>query len=270
MSSGQEFLCARAVSREFSKRLQAGNAADASLVRLRNGVEGQSRMTNKKIDLIQRYFLARNARADWPDEVARRAEGMTAKITSDFFFHMNPLFEPNMAMRYVVGRYEAAYDALAQLRPKSVLEIGCAQGLSTWLMTSYAGEVVGLDIREERTAVGRHVFPEVEMVTGDWLHYLEQSGRKFDVIVCSHGPFHWHEALPRFCDRYIHIGYRTASWAEALRGAHKIEGRQLSFSTTMWGGGDAGLGSAYGRYYMRRNWLKEARHALVSGNALPL
>ena len=113
-------------------------------------------------------------------------------------------------------------------------------------------------------------FPEIEMVTGDWLEFLEQSGRRFDVIVCSHGPIQWHDALPRFCDHYIHIGYRTPSWAVALKGAHKIDGRQLSFSTTVWGPSEMGIDRGYFRYFARRNWLKEARHCITSGYTLPL
>lgn len=221
--------------------------------------------------LIDKFYRARDARGQWEAEVIRRAEGLNITLTRDFFFHMNPIYEPQLAMRYVVGRYEAAYDALAALRPKSVLEIGCAQGLSAWLMTDYAEEVVGLEISDERVAVGRQMFPEVTWVCDDWRAYLEGCGRRFDVIVASHGPFIWDDALPDYCDNYINIGYRTWSWSEALRGTHKISGRQLSFSTTLWEKQpNMGPSSSYLKYFARLNWLKEARHALSHGYALPL
>ncbi|QUS39130.1 class I SAM-dependent methyltransferase [Tardiphaga alba] len=221
--------------------------------------------------LVDKFYHARGAHHAWEAEVTRRADGLQLTIDREFFFHMNPLYEPRLAMQYVVGRYEAAYDALADLKPKSVLEIGCAHGLSTWLMTSYAERVVGLDIGPSRVAVGRHLFPEVEFVQEDWLAYLERTGEVFDVIVSSHGPIIWHDALPRFCKNYINVGYRTTEWAQWLRGSHKIAGRQLSFSTTHWSADNAGTrGKSYWRYFFRRNYLKEARHAVTNGYLLPI
>ena len=221
-----------------------------------------------KIDLVDTYHRSHNSKHIWPAEVARRADGLNVRITPDFFFHMNPIYEPNLAMRYVVGRYEAAYDALARLRPKSVLEIGCAQGLSTWLMTSWAERVVGLDILEDRTQIGRHLFPEMEFVTGDWREYLAR-GVRFDVIVNSHGPVISAPEIDAACDHYIYIGYRTHSWRESLSGGHKIQGQQLSFSTTISGKAEAEVARHYMRYFMRRNWLKEARHAVSNGYTIP-
>lgn len=220
-------------------------------------------------DLVQRYYRARSAKHGWPEEVRRRARGLSLTITDDFFFHMNPLYEPNRSMRYVVQRYEAAYDHLAVTRPHSVLEIGCAQGLSTWLMTSWADRVVGLDISEPRVAVGRHLFPEAEWVVDDWRAFLA-SGARFDVIVNSHGPVIWADEIAAACDHYIYIGYRTPDWRTTFTGAHKLSGRQLSFSTTLVGRNAAGRSARYPRYFLRRNWLKEARHALTHGYALPL
>lgn len=223
------------------------------------------------IDLIQRFYKASDARHQWPQEIARRADGKTVRITSDFFFHMNPLYEPNLAMQYVVGRYEAAFDALARLKPKSVLEIGCAHGLSTWLMTSFAERVTGLDISPERIAVAQAFFPEVEWVCGDFAGYLaSEGGRQFDVIVNSHGPVYSSPEIERASVHYIYIGYRAPDWRTAITGAHKLKGRQLSFSTTLQGPGQHGRDPKYLSYYVRRNWLKEARHALGNGYALPL
>ena len=222
-------------------------------------------------DLYQR-FVKRSGRAvdaDFEAEIIRRADGKSVALTRDYFFHMNPLYEPAKALRYVTGRYEALYDYLDREPARSILEIGCAQGLSTWLAWKPGVEVVGLDISEARDAVGRMLFPEVEFVAEDWRSWLERTGRRFDLIICSHGPFHWDDALPRFCDRYVNIGYRTREWATAVSGAHKIAGRQLSFSTTAWDGASAGKAPGYNRYFLRRNWLKEARHALTSGYALP-
>ena len=222
-------------------------------------------------DLIDRFFHARDAKVAWPKEVERRAQGHSVQITSDYFFHTNPIHEPNLSMQYVVGRYEAAYDALARLKPRSVLEIGCAQGLSTWLMTGYAERVVGLDISEARVAIGRTLFPEVEWVCDDFSTYLRNHpGERFDVVVNSHGPVYSAPEISAACRHYIYIGYRAKTWGKALTGGHKLGGHQLSFSTTLAGEGHSGLNTGYGRYFLRRNWLKEARHALSHGYALPI
>jgi SAM-dependent methyltransferase len=224
-----------------------------------------------KDDLIERYYRARGAKIAWPEEVARRAEGATVSVTSDYFFHMNPLYEPNLAMQYIVGRYEAVYDALRRLRPKTVLEIGCAQGLSTWLMTSYAEHVTGVDNREVRISVARQVFPEVEWHTADYRDLLNPAhGRKYDVIVNSHGPFFTAPEVTNACRHYIYVGYRARKWKDTFTGGHKIAGRQLSFSTTLQGEGAVGREPGYWRYYVRRNYAKEARFAVFNGFALPL
>lgn len=229
----------------------------------------QRRMSEARPDLIQRFYRSPSARQQWYEELRRRANGMSLELTDDYFFHMNPLYEPNIAMQYVVGRYEAAYDALARLRPRSVLEIGCAHGLSTWLMTSWADRVVGLDLSEARIAVGRQLFPEVEWVATDWREYLA-TGEKFDVIVNSHGPVIAAPEIDAACTYYIYIGYRASNWRSALTGDHKLRGTQLSFSTTLAGQPPPVRMGGYLKYFFRRNWLKETRHALSNGYVLPV
>jgi len=225
-----------------------------------------------ELTLYERFVKrkGRAVRADFEAEIIRRAEGKSVALSRDFFFHMNPLFEPAKALQYTTGRYEAVYDYLDANPVKSVLEIGCAQGLSTWLMWRPGMEVVGLEISPERTAIGQALFPEVTFLTEDWRTCLTRYGRRFDLIVSSHGPIIWDDALPDFCDRYINVGYRTSEWGAALKGSHKIPGEHLSFSTTLWDGKPARKSPGYSRYFFRRNWLKEARHALTSGYALPV
>jgi hypothetical protein len=109
----------------------------------------------------------------------------------------------------------------------------------------------------------------MEFVTGDWREYLAQ-GHRFDVIVNSHGPVISAPEIDAACDSYVYIGYRTRSWQEQISGRHKISGQQLSFSTTIAGPTTNRPPSRYLRYFMRRNYLKEARHSLSNGYTLPL
>lgn len=222
-------------------------------------------------DLVAR-FGARGGRECFEAEIIRRAEGQIIRLSRDFFFHMNPLYGTASALRYILGRYEPAFDVMRRLRPRRVLEVGGAQGLSAWLMTSYAEEVVALDIVEERTAVGRALFPEVTWITGDWREHLASvPDSHYDMIVCSYGPVVWDDVARAKCKLLLHVGYRTRSWAQALGGGHKVPGEQISFSTTLAGGGvHSRRARGYVRYFFRRNWLKEAWHAVRHRYALPL
>jgi len=220
---------------------------------------------------IGSFWFRRGWKRRWQAEVARRAQGLNLVVDESYAFHTNPLYEPVNAMRYTAGRYRALFDLMAMRRFGSVLEIGCAHGLATWLMKDFAGTVVGVDINPARIAIGRHLFPEVELVSADFTEYLARlEGRRFDLIVCSHGPTRLPERVFDYCDRYVWIGYRPRSVRETITGAHKLPGRQLSHSTTLMGQGEGGRWSRYWQYYLSRDYLMCARHALANGYPLPL
>lgn len=220
---------------------------------------------------LRSFWFERGWRARWEAEVARRATGGVVHVDKDYCFHTNPLYEPANAMRYTAGRYHAVFDELARLRPRSVLEIGCAHGLATWLMKDFAETVVGVDISKSRIELGQHLFPEVELVAVGYLEYLARlNGRRFDVMVCSHGPTRLPERVFDYCDRYFWIGYRPTALRDSLTGRHKLAGRQLSHSTTMLGPDMKGRSPRYWRYYFTRDYLMTARHALTNGLSLPL
>ena len=129
----------------------------------------------------------------------------------------------------------------------------------------------GVDILPNRIAIGRHLFPEIELVAEDYLQYLAKfDGRRFDLIVCSWGPIQLPDRVFEYCDRYAWLGYRAQGWRESFTGKHKLPGRQLSQSTTLMGEGLSGRGARYWRYYFTRDYLMCARHALRSGYTLPL
>lgn len=220
---------------------------------------------------LSAFWFCRGWRSRWETEVARRARGLSFTVDEHYCFHTNPLYDPINSMRYTAGRYRALFDAMAAMRPRSVLEIGCANGLATWLMKDFTGTVVGVDILQSRIAIGRHLFPEVELVAADFAEYLAGiRGRRFDLMVCSHGPIKLPERVFDYCDRYVWIGYRPRSLAETLSGSHKLPGRQLSHSTTLMGKGARGRSPLYWRHYFTRDYLMTARHALANGYSLPL
>lgn len=220
---------------------------------------------------LRSFWFEKGWRGRWEAEIARRAKGAIVNVDEYYCFHTNPLFEPANAMRYTAGRYQAVFDELARLRPRSVLEIGCAHGLATWLMKDFAETVVGVDVLGSRIALGQHLFPEVELVAVDYLEYLAGlNGHRFDVMVCSHGPTRLPERVFDYCDHYVWIGYRPSGLGQMLTGRHKLAGRQLSHSTTMLGPGLKGRSRRYWKYYFTRDYLMTARHALTHGYSLPL
>jgi SAM-dependent methyltransferase len=220
---------------------------------------------------LGKFWFGRGWKRRWEAEVARRARGLNLQVDEWYAFHTNPLFEPANAMRYTAGRYRALFDEMARLKPKTVLEIGCAHGLATWLMKDFAETVVGVDIIGSRISLGRHMFPEVELVAADFAQYLAGlNGKRFDLMVCSHGPVKLPERVFDYCDRYVWIGYRPLNLRETLTGAHKLPGRQLSHSTTIMGKGESGRSARYWGHYFTRDYLMSARHALANGYSLPL
>jgi SAM-dependent methyltransferase len=220
---------------------------------------------------LSAFWFAKDWKARWSAEIAGRANGAVVTVDEWYAFHTNPLFEPADAMRYTVGRYRALFDEMARLKPKTVLEIGCAHGLATWLMKDFAETVVGVDILGSRIALGRQLFPEVELVAADFADYLASlGGRKFDLMVCSHGPVRLPERVFDYCRNYAWIGYRPKTLRESLTGRHKLAGRQLSHSTTLMGEGMAGRSPRYWRHFFTRDYAMTARHALANGYALPL
>ena len=220
---------------------------------------------------LGQFWFRRGWKRRWEAEATRRAQGLNIAVDEWYAFHTNPIFEPLNAMRYTAGRYRALFDEMARLKPKTVLEIGCAHGLATWLMKDFAETVVGVDIIGSRIALGRHMFPEVELVAADFAQYLAGlKGRRFDLMVCSHGPVKLPERVFDYCDRYVWIGYRPLNLRETLTGVHKLPGRQLSHSTTIMGKDETGRSPRYWWYYFTRDYLMSARHALANGYSLPL
>ncbi len=220
---------------------------------------------------LSTFWFCRGWKARWQAEVARRAKGLKIEFDDHYFFHTNPLYEPSNAMKFTGGRYGALFDEMARTRPRRVLEIGCAHGLAAWLMRDFADEVVGVDIQPNRIAIGRHLFPEVELVAANYVDYLAKfDGRRFDLIVQSWGPVLLPDRVFEYGERYAWLGYRPLSWRDSLTGRHKLPGRQLSHSATVMGEGLSGRGPRYWRYYFTRDYLMIAVHALRHGYKLPL
>jgi SAM-dependent methyltransferase len=200
---------------------------------------------------LRTFYSGLGWRRQWRKELERRAIGLTVTLDRDDFFKgTNPIYNPVGSMRFLVDRYQPAFDFLDGRPAGSILEIGCAQGLTTWLMSDVARKVTGLDISEERVRIARHLFPEVTFEVGDVFRYLEEHKPHFDVIIQSDGPVTDPAIVLPYCRVYIDIG-RSTWWTFAMKGRH------LAYRCTAFGEGMSGVSPLYPKYYLRKRWLHD-------------
>ena len=77
----------------------------------------------------------------------------------------NPLIGSDKCIRWICEKYHAAFDYLDSKPVKSLLEIGCGFGVSTWILKdAVSGETIGLDINKEAIKTAKKLFPEVKYV----------------------------------------------------------------------------------------------------------
>lgn len=131
---------------------------------------------------------------------------------------------------------------LAMLRPKRALELGCAEGgLTTWLST-YAEEVVTVDIDEKVLRVTQalpNVVP-MHMTTDEATRRLEAEGRRFDLTIIdadhsAEGVRRDLESALRFSDViFLHDTYNPGCRAGILL---VLEGRDVYHDLDLVPGG---------------------------------
>ena len=78
-------------------------------------------------------------------------------------------------MRWVCENYHAAFDFLDKTKTKSLLEIGCGYGISTWILKDCVkDEILGIDINKEAIDGANKLFPEVNYQCFDYLDYFKK------------------------------------------------------------------------------------------------
>lgn len=80
----------------------------------------------------------------------------------------------------------ALFGLVAQLRPPSVLIIGCAGGSLATMLTRTGSRVMAVDVNPQSFVIARRYFQlpdDVECRVADGLDYLSSTRRMFDVIV---------------------------------------------------------------------------------------
>jgi SAM-dependent methyltransferase len=80
--------------------------------------------------------------------------------------------------------YSSYYKFAAKMigRNKRVLDVGCSEGLGTWLLATECGSARGIDLDEEAISVAKANWPETKLdfVCAD---FLETPAEEFDAVV---------------------------------------------------------------------------------------
>lgn len=69
---------------------------------------------------------------------------------------------------------------------KSFLDIGCNEGFFCGFAAfEGAKSIIGVDNNEEFVRRARNRFPQCQFIQTDWMNYLKETDKKFDVILCA-------------------------------------------------------------------------------------
>lgn len=215
-----------------------------------------SLLTYRHLTKLNEFYVRPGWRRRWGAEIERRAEGLEVVVDAQSFCrHTNPLFGTDHCLRFLIERYRPGLDLLDRIGPVgSILEIGSAQGVTSYFMTDLA-PVTGIDILPNRTKVASHLFPEAKFICGDVFEYLQSEKPHFDIIVQSDGPAGPKDAAP-YCRLFMDIGRPT--WT-AFAGPRLA----VSYRCTVFGEGMSGISWRYPRYYFRTQYLRDWKSLLT-------
>ena len=219
----------------------------------------------KSFDKINRYYLSGPAGLEaWRAELMRRAQGHRFAPHRDWFHNHNPLLGVREPLAWIVERYRPAFDYLDGKRFGRILEIGCAHGLSSFLLKDVADEVWGVDVNPDSVAIGNALFPEVKLMAGGFEALLDDASLRFDLVIDCYGP--WGEELQsriaKHTDLWLHIGYRATKFRHLFDWGNKLKGRHLSFECTAIGPGQRGIAPGYLKYFFSRRYLQHVAHSV--------
>lgn len=217
--------------------------------------------TYRTFQSVNRFCLAKDGAKEWEQELMKRAEGKLFPYHETFFKHHNPLSGIEAPLEWIFSRYRSAFDYLDSRRVRNLIEIGCAHGLSTFLLRECAEKAIGVDISKPSIKIAKTLFPECEFHDCG----LEEYFRNFettedDIIIESDGP------LRSFCDsitenqgaKFIFISpFPARNMREFLTRSHKPKGMHLSYRSVVVG--EHGISKNYMRYFFTSRYLKDVK-----------
>lgn len=231
----------------------------------------------KELKKINYYFRQIGAHSRFLGMIRKKSENLEIKLTNYSFSPHNPITGGIFCSRWICESYHAAFDFLDnKYRPKSLLEIGCGYGLSTWLLNDgVSGEIKGIDINKEAIKVASHLFDCVEYECVDYIDFFNKNPKAFyDVILVSRGPVKrsYIPTILNHCNKLIFIGYRAKSIKDFLFWKHKLKGKQLSYSTSVCEKNkrNNSISPLYFKYFFTWHYLQALIHSIQHRYFFPL
>ena len=257
----------------------------------------------KKLKKINYYYRDIGSLQKFSNLIKDRSENFNYTFSKYSYQAHNPLIGADKCIRWICEKYHAAFDYLDSKPVKSLLEIGCGYGVSTWILKdAVSSETIGLDIDKEAIRTAKKLFPEVKYVQEDFKMYFKKNPSAFfDVIISSDTPCHMqrkssvnksrkeinelslHDATGKklligreaqeilnHCNKYIQIGYRAHNIRSFLFWEHKAKGIQLSYYITLIDGKKNGISWKYLKYFFTWHYLQALIHAIRYRLYIPL
>ena len=243
----------------------------------------------KKLEKINFFYRNLGSKKSFSVFIRDRSVNKNFKFSKYSFSPHNPLTGPPNAIKWICENYHAVFDYLDVNPPKSLLEIGCGFGLSTWIMNdSTKKKAVGLDKNKEEIYNAKTLFPEVNFICDDFKSFFKKNPKAFfDVIVASNGPVRIRKKYSKFdkngleidttkkdkilnekilshCNTFIQVGYRAKTFKQFISWEHKASSKHLSFSTSLVNGKNRGISLKYFKYYLTYDYLNKLLHSFAN------
>ena len=238
----------------------------------------------KKLKKINSFYRNIGSKRLFSILIRDRSTNKNFTFSKYSFSPHNPLVGPPDSIRWICENYHSIFDYLDNNPAKSLLEIGCGFGLSTWIMNDAVKEkAVGIDNNKEAINNAKKLFSEVNFICDDFKSFFKKNPKAFfDLIVVSNGPIKIRKKyknkeeeiintqILKHCNRFIQIGYRAKTINQFLFWDHKAIGKHLSFTTTLLEGEKKGISLKYFKYYFTYDYINKLISSIINRNYPPI
>ena len=231
----------------------------------------------KKLKKINEYYTNVGSKNKFNSLIKRKSNNLDYKFTDYSFSPHNPVSQSDRSIKWICENLHAAFDYLEnnKINYKTILEIGCGFGISTWILNDIAEKkITGLDINKEAIDTANYLFNDCEFICSDYLEFFKKNPNiKFDLIISCFGPVKISEVdlILQHCNEFITIGYRAYKSEHFFKWTHKREGKHLSFSTTLiTKDRKTKFSLKYFKYYFTWFYLESLLHSIKNRYFIPL
>ncbi len=126
------------------------------------------------VPAVKNIFRTLYFRSAWYSDDHRELERIFKTLKDPWNFESSP---------YEQERLKLLLDEVARCSPGSVLEVGCAEGVFTSMLSTMTDRVVGIDVSPTAVARARERCPGVTFMTTSLDSF--DAAEKFDVVVCA-------------------------------------------------------------------------------------